>query len=140
MKKIIAIGGRNYFIEYGIEATFYSDCSAAVMDYFLSLGSANVTGDIKKAMESICDIPRKCMHVFYAGLMQHNPSVNGLNDAKKLLVQYSEESGKTLHEIFNELLEQMGADNFLQKTGLDKFLMEVSSPDEAEENQTVIER
>lgn len=132
MFKIIKISGKDYKLEYSIEASLYSDCTVSVTSLYEAL--ANNDGDIMKVIAGISNIPVTALTLFYAGLLEHHGTegdgtVLNIKDAKLLAVQYMKElreEGKkgNWYDLFSICAEQLNEDNFFDLIGL-ADLMEV---------------
>lgn len=128
--RTIKINGTNYKFEYSIEASLYEDCCGCIMDLFVGRGMAEgaaEAGDVNTAWnelkKSITGNPQTALTLFYAGLLEnHGEEIISRDDVKPLFKQYIKESGKSIIEITNELMEIVDEDNFFGLLGLDKML------------------
>ena len=140
--KRITIDGKEYTIEYSIEATLYDECTEKIMDLMLNAGiaQAEVTQENIEAKERIMvmanafknnvkDIPQRTLTLFYAGLLEHhNGEIKSKDDAKILLVKYIKENdGISLYDILNDLIAEMGKDHFFEMIGVDKVTDELNN-------------
>lgn len=153
--KRITIGGKEYSIEYSVEASLYNECTTKIFDMFMGIASVrgqadaleksdsndveSLKGLMKGAVMSMTDIPQTTLVLFYAGLLEHHGteegdgSVASIKDAKHLIKTYMlENNGANWYDLMNTLVEQIGADNFFERIGLDKMLKQT----EAEGNKT----
>lgn len=116
--KRLTVDGKEYTIEFNIEATLYNECTEKVMDLFLSAGMAkgeaenaiakdeneedtvnmkSVEKALRRTVSSMADVPQKALTLFYAGLLEHHGTDSGdgtvksIKDAKRLLVTYLRE-------------------------------------------------
>ena len=142
MKKI-TINKKEYTFEFTIEASLYDDCTKSVMDMIVKGGmlqGAAESNDAESALENLIDtianLPQKALTLFYAGLLEHHGpegdgSIQGMSDAKKLLVTYLKESGKSFRDILGDMMNLMAEDSFFELIGLDKMTEEMTSEIEA---------
>lgn len=127
--RTIKIDGTDYKFEYSIEACLYEDCCGCIMDLFVGQGmteGAAKSGDIKTAWselkKSITGNPKTALTLFYAGLLEnHGDEILSIDDVKPLFKKHIEESGKSIIEVTNELMEIVDEDNFFGLLGLDKM-------------------
>lgn len=126
MYRIIKIGGKDYKLEYSIEASLYSECAEKITELMVKIEES---GDIKHVLSGISNIPQTTLTVFYAGLMEHHGNhsegdgtVPDIQSAKRLIAQYiREHSGDDTGNFFgvmNICVEQMGEDGFFDLIGL----------------------
>lgn len=139
----LTINGKEYTVEFSIEASLYNECTEATMNMILAFGEAQgevqnidvadenaadvFRSAIKKTIESASNIPKTAITLFYAGLLEHHGrrgdnSVRSMDDATDLVRDYILESKTNFYEIMNMMLECMGEDHFFDLTGLEKFL------------------
>ncbi len=148
MYKILPIGGKDYKLEYTVEASLYGDCTEALIDFFgKAFGTSNAEeltegmseeqkiavrqALLKNSISGISNLPQTALTVFYAGLLEHHgPEGDGKvttkAEAKELVRQYFEDHKDDGTGNFFDLMficvEQMGEDVFFDKTGLSKVL------------------
>ena len=100
MSRILEIGGKEYKLEFTIEASLYKDCTEKVTLFMSNVANAENKEDseknIKNLISTMTDIPQTTLIMFYAGLMEHHgedgdKTVMSLHDAKKLIKQYFKE-------------------------------------------------
>lgn len=146
MYKIITIGGKDYKLEYSIEASLYGDCVASMTSMIASIGEAGSKDDIKRAIYEAGNIPSVALTVFYAGLLEAHgthPEGDGtipdMQTAKKLIVQYMKEhqneEGGNFYDVLTMCVNQMGEDGFFVLTGMDAMIskgMEIAQPNRAQ--------
>lgn len=146
MYKVIEIGGKEYKLEYTIEASLYGDCVASMTSLLASIGEAGSEDNIKKAIYEAANIPQVALTVFYAGLMEAHgthPEGDGTvpdkETAKKLLVQYIKEhkdqEGGNFYDVLTMCTDKMGEDGFFVLTGMDSMIskgMEIAQPNRAQ--------
>lgn len=124
MYRIIPIGGKDYKLEYSIEASLYSDATKKLMDLMFAFEEAQTDEDAKRIIDGLADLPRTSLTMFYAGLLEHHGpdadgSVSTLRDAKILVSQYfAENEGTNFNTLMSMCAEQMGDDGFFNLIGL----------------------
>lgn len=140
----LTINGKEYTVEFSIEASLYNECTETTMNMILAFGEAqgeaqsvtDVTAEnaadtfksaIRKTIESASNIPHTAVTLFYAGLLEHHGrrgdnTVRSMDDATDLVREYIRESNSNFYDIMNMMLECMGEDHFFDLTGLAKFL------------------
>ena len=137
MYKVLRIGGRDYKMEYSIEASLYADCTASLTGLMTEIQIAGNNKDIKKVISEISNIPQTALTIFYAGLMEHHglhPDGDGtvpdIQTAKRLIAQYlkehSEDDTGNFYSIMQMCIEQMGKDGFFKLTGLEGMMNQFS--------------
>lgn len=129
MYKVLNIGGKDYKLEYSIEASLYADCVSSISGMFTNIGIAGELNDVKKFISEMSNIPQIALTIFYAGLMeahgthpQGDGTVPDIHTAKKLISQYikehaEDETGNFLG-VMQICIEQMGEDGFFNLVGL----------------------
>ena len=142
--KRITIDKKEYKFEFTIEASLYDDCTKSIMDLFVTGGmvsNAAENNDIDGAKEyfinSIADIPKIALTLFYAGLLEHHGSegdgsIKSISDAKRLFAKYHEETGKSYRDVLGEMMEQMAEDNFFDLIGLNQVANELTEDEKNE--------
>lgn len=146
MYKVLEIGGKDYKLEYSMEASLYGDCTDEVLHFIEKTAEVSVEIDpdtpaeqlegimrdkMAKYIHNISNLPQRVLTLFYAGLIEHHGNhsggdrtVCGKDDAKRLLAQYlREHRGDEYGDFFsmmNMIIEQMGEDGFFDLIGLDK--------------------
>ncbi len=137
MYKILKIGGKDYKLEYSIEASLYADCTASLTGLMTEIQMAGENKDVKKVVSELSNIPQTTLTIFYAGLMEHHGAhpdgdgtVPNIQSAKHLIAQYlkehaDEESGN-FFGIMQMCIEQMGEDGFFKLTGLEGMMNQFS--------------
>lgn len=139
----LTINGKEYTVEFSIEASLYNECTEATMNMILAFGEAQgevesidvakenaeevFKSAIRKTIESASNIPKTAITLFYAGLLEHHGrrgdnTVRSMDDATDLVREYIRESKSNFYDIMNMMLECMGEDHFFDLTGLEKFL------------------
>ena len=138
MSRILEINGKEYKLEFTIEASLYKDCTEKVAGFMSNVASAEDEEDkkkdnkskIKELISTMSDIPQTTLTMFYAGLLEHHgedgdQTVMSLHDAKKLIKQYfkeheNDETGN-FYGVMQILLEQMAEDGFFKQIGLEQI-------------------
>lgn len=126
------IGGKDYNIEFTIEASLYNECTEKVTNLMVSIGEAQDKADIKSVLSSMSDIPQTTLTMFYAGLLEHHGgdvgdgTVNSMRDAKLLIRKYFDEHKEddkgNFYSVMEMLIEQMGKDGFFKQIGLEQMM------------------
>lgn len=125
--KTINIGGKDYKIEFTIEASLYNECTTKVTDLMLSLGEAESRENVKDMISTLSDIPQTTLTMFYAGLLEHHgedgdKSVLSKKDAKKLIKTYFDEHKEdetgNFYGVMQLMIECMADDDFFKQIGL----------------------
>lgn len=133
MYKVLQIGGKDYKLEYSIEASLYADCTASLTGLMTEIQIAGDSKDIKRIVSELSNIPQTTLTIFYAGLMEHHGahpdgdgSVPDIQTAKHLIAQYlkehSEDDTGNFFGIMQMCIEQMGEDGFFKLTGLEGMM------------------
>lgn len=139
----LTINGKEYTFKFSIEASLYNECTEATMNMILAYGEAQgeaesaKIGDeeaqnrfmsaMRKLLSTSANVPRTALTLFYAGLLEYHSStgdnsIRSIDDAKKVLVDYLNESGRNFHDVMNMMMECMGEDHFFELTGLARVL------------------
>lgn len=133
MYKVLQIGGKDYKLEYSIEASLYADCTASLTGLMTEIQIAGDSKDIKRIVSELSNIPQTTLTIFYAGLMEHHGvhpdgdgSVPDIQTAKHLIARYlkehSEDDAGNFFGIMQMCIEQMGDDGFFKLTGLEGMM------------------
>ncbi len=133
MYKVLQIGGKDYKLEYSIEASLYADCTASLTGLMTEIQIAGDSKDIKRIISELSNIPQTTLTIFYAGLMEHHGvhpdgdgSVPDIQTAKHLIARYlkehSEDDIGNFFGIMQMCIEQMGEDGFFKLTGLEGMM------------------
>lgn len=140
----LTIGGKEYHIEFTIEASLYNECTEKVAGLFASIGEAADKAQIKGIVSSLADIPQTTLTMLYAGLLEHHGedgdgTILSKKDAKKLIVQYLKEHKDddtgSFYGIMEILIDQMGKDGFFEMTGLNKVLAQIQKAENQEKEE-----
>lgn len=141
MYKVLPIGGKDYKLEYTVEASLYSDCTEKLINFMsdtFGVSQVDETTDestrkelIKNSITGISNIPEIALTMFYAGLLEYHGedgdgSVLSMKDAKKLVKVYfsehTDDGTDNFYDLLTMILEQMGEDGFFNRVGLTKML------------------
>ena len=129
MYKVLTIGGKEYRLEYSIEASLYADCVTSLMGMMADVENADNEKNVKKMLEGMSNIQQTALTIFYAGLMEAHGShpdgdgtVPDIQTAKRLISEYmkehkGEDSGN-FYGVMNICVEQMVEDGFFELVGL----------------------
>lgn len=139
MYKVLTIGGKDYKMEYSIEASLYADCVASITGLMTDIEMAGSENDIKKVLSGVSNIPQATLIMFYAGLMESHgthPDGDGtvpdIHTAKRLISQYikehSEDETGNFYGIMQMCIEQMGEDGFFKLVGLEALTDSMTKP------------
>lgn len=137
MYKVLRIGGRDYKMEYSVEASLYADCTSSLTGLMTEIQIAGENKDIRKVISEISNIPQTALTIFYAGLMEHHGvhpdgdgSVPDIQTAKRLIAQYlkehTDDDTGNFFGIMQMCIEQMGEDGFFKLTGLEGMMNQFS--------------
>ena len=133
MYKVLTIGGKEYRLEYSIEASLYADCVTSLMGMMADVENADNEKNVKKMLEGMSNIPQTALTIFYAGLMEAHGShpdgdgtVPDIQTAKRLISEYmkehkGEDSGN-FYGVMNICVEQMVEDGFFELVGLNALM------------------
>ena len=128
--KILEIDGKDYKLEYTIEASLYEDCTERVTTLMFDVSDAEGENGIKNVISAMTNIPQTSLTMFYAGLLEHHGecgdrTVLSKNDAKTLLRKYFDEHKEdetgNFYGMMELLLTQMGEDGFFKQIGLEQM-------------------
>lgn len=149
MYKVLEIDGKEYKLEYTMEAALYEECieklvlfmekafgGMEAVDFVDSTNEQLLEKQeraIKKGIAGISNIPAVTLSVFYAGLLEHHgtgkngdKSIRSKDDAKDLLGAYieahSDDGTGNFYDLLMICLDQMREDGFFKKIGLDKMM------------------
>ena len=137
MYKIFKIDGKDYKVEYTIEAALYEECTEAVMNFMVDSSTAADAKDMKMLIKNMSNVPQITLTLFYAGLLEHHSpssgdgSVANLADAKRLSTQYFRENpdveDANFYGLLNTLIGQMREDGFFKQIGLEQMMTSSTS-------------
>lgn len=120
MYKMITVGGKDYKIEFSIEASLYKDCADSVLNT-MSAAESDIS---EMQISAMASLPITVLNMFHAGLLEHHGfegdgSVKSIIDSKKILKDYMKENGADFNSVSNMLMKQMSEDGFFKLIGLD---------------------
>lgn len=157
MYKVLTIGNKDYRLEYTIEAALYKDGVDRLVEFLggtVGAKDADAITDklpneedkratkveiLKNLKFEITSLPRTALILFYSGLLEHHGedgdrSVMSISDAKYLVKQLFAEQPDDGIKDFGALLytcmEQMYADGFFKKTGLETLMKNAAKSSE----------
>lgn len=159
MFKVINIGGKDYKLEYTIEASLYDEGIDTTLKF---IGSAGMPSEeeLKKYTEeqqieirkrfvdgvlhSMTNLPKTAIDLLYMGLLEHHGTgkygdhtICSKEDVKELVRTYFEEHQEdgtgTFYDILSICLDQMGVDGFFKRTGLEKMMEAGKKTEESKE-------
>lgn len=137
MYKLLNIGGKDYKLEYSIEASLYADCVSSLTGLMADIEMAGTKNDVKKALSGISNIPHTTLTMFYAGLMEAHGShpdgdgkVPDIQSAKCLISQFIKEHSDdelgNFYGIMQMCIEQMSEDGFFKLVGLESLTQDTT--------------
>ena len=122
--RTLVIAGKEYTVEYSIEASLYSDCTEKVTGLMAGLASASGSDDMHKLISSMADVPQTTLHMFHAGLLEHHDGIT-YAESKKLIATFLKENKDgeygNFYGLMGMLIEEMTNDGFFELIGLDKM-------------------
>ena len=142
MYKSLNIDGKEYHLEYSIEASLYADCVTTLMDFLYGMDGEDDTEKIKNTIVSLSTMPKVAITIFYAGLIEAHGthpdgdgSVPDLNTAKQLVRRYmnehkDDETGN-FYGILQMCIDQMTEDGFFKLIGLTEMVNQTKEPNKA---------
>ena len=71
MYKVITINGKDYHLEYSIEASLYADCVTKITTLLTDIESGQATEDIKKLLSGFQTSLRMHLRYFMQDLWKH---------------------------------------------------------------------
>lgn len=148
MYKVLTIGGKDYRLEYNIEASLYKDGVDRLINFlsgaFGASGEAEITKGLSKEdktkvrielmnalREEVINLPDTALTLFYAGLLEYHGAdgdgtILSKKDAKSLVKQLFEEQPEDgicdFASLLSTCLDQMGEDGFFKKTGMERVV------------------
>ncbi len=124
----LTINGKEYTLEYTIEASLYSECTEKITSLLSSVAMSTSNEDLHGLLKNMSNIPQTTLTMFYAGLLEnHSEEVESINDAKALIKQLmkenkEDESLSSFYGIMLKIVDCMADDGFFEQTGLTKLL------------------
>ena len=128
MYKVLNISGKDYKVEFSVEASLYGECTEKVIN-------------LKANFKGISDITKVALSMFYAGLMEHHGTEEGDGEvpdkktAKILLKSYIKENNGNFWSVMEMLLDQMGEDGFFKLIGLEEMMSPMTEEKEPKKPQ-----
>lgn len=148
MYKILTISGKDYKLEYTVEASLYKDGVDRLIDFIGGTFAPENEEKLTEKMEDedrtkvrveimknlrneMINLPNTALVLFYSGLLEHHGedgdgTILSLKDAKNLVKQLFSEQPEDGITDFAALLavcmEQMAEDGFFKRTGLEKIM------------------
>lgn len=124
--KVLNIGGKDYTLEYTIEASLYKDCTEKMAKYIYGIVENQQTENISGFISQLSELPNIALTVFYAGLMEnHADEIKNESDAKKLVKEYfkehKEDGTGNFHDLMQMMSECMSDDGFFRNLGLEQI-------------------
>lgn len=121
------INGKEYRLEYTVEAALCDECVEKTMSLLMSIGEAEDERDIKKVISTMSDVPKTALYLFYGGLLEHHSDeVRSVTDAKRLISAYFRENADAedanFYGLLTKCLEKMKEDGFFKQIGLEQAL------------------
>lgn len=142
MYKVLNISGKDYKIEFSVEASLYGECTEKVINLMTAVNEDGDNADsIKAKFKGISDIPQVALSMFYAGLMEHHGAEEGDGEvpdkktAKILLKSYIKENNGNFWSVMEMLLDQMGEDGFFKLIGLEEMMSPMTEEKEPKKPQ-----
>lgn len=140
MYKTLNIGGKDYKIEYTMEAALCNECVEETINLLVEMGAASSENNIKRILKNMADMPHVTLTMFYAGLLEyHSDTVKTITDAKALLKQYMAENKDSdtgnFYGFMGILLNQMAEDGFFKQIGLEQMAKSVETEKKAKAPQ-----
>ncbi len=160
MYKVLQIDGKDWKIEYSIEASLYGECTEKLIEFIQTIagGTDELPKDataeqvaaakkkfIKEKISGICDIANTTLTMFYAGLLEHHgqegdKSIMSKKDAKQLIRKYfsehAEDGAGNFYDLLQILMGQMEEDGFFKMTGVEKIFSEMEKAAKASEKKS----
>ena len=159
MYKILTIDGKDYKLEYNVEAALYKNGIDRLIEFLGGTFGAQEGKEIvnglpeKEKVETMqklilnlknemTNLPNTALELFYMGLLEHHgPDGDGsiltMKDAKhlvsKLFAEQPEDGICDFATLLSMCTDQMGEDGFFKRTGLEKILAQstVEKPNRA---------
>lgn len=146
MYKTLNIGGKDYKIEYTMEAALCNECVESVTGLLMEMGIASSEKDLKQILKNMANLPHVTLTMFYAGLLEYHGdhptgdrSIKTLSDAKALIKQYMAENKDSdegnFYGLMGILFEQMAEDGFFKQIGLEQMVNNAETESKAKKPQ-----
>lgn len=114
------VGGKEYKIEYSIEASLYKDFTEKMIDIIDKFSEQKELVDKKKFIETVLDIPSTTITMLYAGLLENYEDIT-VKEVKGIVKEYLKEPSETQRDFFtlmSMLIEEMASEGFFGLIGL----------------------
>ena len=147
MYKVLTIGGKDYKLEYSIEAALYKDGIDRLIEFISGTVGVQSEKEITKGLDSekkalvikqlvenlkneVLGLPNTALEIFYMGLLEYHgqdgdSTILSRKDAKHLISQLFEEQSedgiKDFATLLSVCMDQMGEDGFFKKMWLEKI-------------------
>ena len=126
MYKLLNIDGREFKLEFSIEASLRNECIEKITGMMASLASADDRNELKETLKGLSNIPNVALECFYSGLLEHHGysgdgRVTTINDAKQLVVKLFRDETSDVdnwNDVLTLCVEQMSEDGFFELVGL----------------------
>lgn len=136
----ITIKGKTYKVEYSIEASLYDECIEKVINLMSSFMD-NPDAGIVTVINSLSNLPKTTLTVFYAGLMEHHSDeIKSIEDAKSLIATYIKESDTNFYEVLTNLIGCMGEDGFFKLIGLETMSQEAEKAKQPQDHKRKLKK
>lgn len=149
MYKVLTIGGKDYRLEYTIEAALYKDGVDRLIDFlggtFGAEGADAIAEKlpneddkrtarveiVKNLKSEVTNLPNTALILFYSGLLEHHgedgdQSVMSISEAKhlakQLFTEQPDDGIKDFASLLATCINQMGTDGFFKTTGLETLM------------------
>lgn len=123
----LTINGKEYNIEFTIEASLYNECTEKVVNLMTNIMTSAENENIKDMISSMSDVPQTTLTMFYAGLLEnHSDEIQSIADAKVLIKKLMKENEQysNFYDIMQGLMECMSDDGFFKQIGLEQMMSE----------------
>lgn len=114
------VGGKEYNIEYSIEASLYKDFTEKMIDIIDKFSEQKELVDKKKFIETVLDIPSTTITMLYAGLLENYEDIT-VKEVKGIVKEYLKEPSETQRDFFtlmSMLVDEMASEGFFGLIGL----------------------
>lgn len=121
----LTIGGKEYKIEFTIEASLYNDVTEKVVNLMTGVMESAEKENIKSMISNMSDVPQTTLVMFYAGLLEnHSDEIGSIDDAKSLMKVLMKENSEYayFYDIMQKLMDCMSDDGFFKQIGLEQMI------------------
>ena len=137
MYKVLNIEGKEFHLEYSIEASLYADCVSSLTSLMVEIETASSEKNIKDVLKGVSNIPQTALVLFYAGLMDAHGdhpdgdrTVRSMQDSKHILSAYLKEHKDdgtgNFYSVLEMCIQQMTEDDFFNLVGLSAMIAQKS--------------